>query len=41
LGFWEFGGKGWVYKEGVGQDGSVISNLGPEWTLLSQLEGAK
>ena len=23
-------GKGWVYKEGVGQDGSVISNLGPE-----------
>ncbi len=34
-------GKGWVYKEGEGQDGSVISNLGPEWTFLSQLEGAK
>jgi hypothetical protein len=34
-------GKGWVYNEGVGQDGSVISNLGPEWTFLSQLEGAK
>jgi hypothetical protein len=28
-------------KKGVGQGGSVITNLGPRWTFLSQLEGAK
>ena len=32
---------GGVYKKGAGQDGSVISNLGPEVDIPVTAEGAK